>query len=145
MFNNVVGYWAYIRRTYIRGGVLYSGGGLYSADLYSGGVIFGGGLIFGGLIFGGGYIRGGLIFGGLIFGGGVIFGGAYIRGGGTYIRGAYIRGGSPLHCPFSRLYVVWCFHICLSVPAIDRHISKKYIYEVIWINIKIFGHLVPIR
>jgi hypothetical protein len=26
MFNNVVGYWAYIRRTYIQGGVIFGGG-----------------------------------------------------------------------------------------------------------------------
>ena len=38
MLNNVVGYWAYIRGTYISGG----------GGLYSGGLIFGGG----GLIFG---------------------------------------------------------------------------------------------
>ena len=43
MLNNVVGYWAYIRGTYIRVG-LYSGGGA---------CIRGGGLIFGGPIVGG--------------------------------------------------------------------------------------------
>ena len=46
MLNNVVGYWAYIRGTYIWGA--YIRVGLYS----------GGGLIFGG---GGAYIPGGLI------------------------------------------------------------------------------------
>jgi hypothetical protein len=41
MLNNVVGYWAYIRGTYIWGAYIRVG-------LYSGGLIFGGG----GLIFG---------------------------------------------------------------------------------------------
>ena len=64
MLNNVVGYWAYIQGTYIRGAYirvgLYSGGGayiwnevsviVYVVGLYSGGgLIFGGGLIVGGL------------------------------------------------------------------------------------------------
>jgi hypothetical protein len=57
MLNNVVGYWAYIRGTYIRGGGLYSGGGAYIWNEASvsicGGLIHGGGLIFGGLIVGG--------------------------------------------------------------------------------------------
>ena len=52
MLNNLVGYWAYIRGTYIWGAYirvgLYSGGG----GLYSGGAY-----IRGGLIFRGAYIR----------------------------------------------------------------------------------------
>jgi hypothetical protein len=29
MMNNIVGYWAYIRGTYIRGGLIFVGGGAY--------------------------------------------------------------------------------------------------------------------
>jgi hypothetical protein len=61
MLNNVVGYWVYIRGTYICWAYIRVG-------LYSGGLIFGGGAyiwnevsvsICGGLIFGGGLILGG--------------------------------------------------------------------------------------
>ena len=61
MLNNVVGYWAYIRGTYIWGAYirvgLYSGGGAYIWNEMSvsicGGLIFGEGLYSGGLIVGG--------------------------------------------------------------------------------------------
>ena len=57
MLNNVVGYWAYIRGTYIRVG-LYSGGGAYIWNEVSvsicGGLIFGGELIFGRVLYSGG-------------------------------------------------------------------------------------------
>jgi hypothetical protein len=50
MLNNAVGYWAYIRRTYIRRA--YSRGGAYIWNEVSvstcGGLIFGGGSLFGG-------------------------------------------------------------------------------------------------
>jgi hypothetical protein len=62
MLKNVVGYWAYIRGTYIWGAYirlgLHSGGGAYIWNEVS--VSICGGLIFGGLIFGGGLIVGGL-------------------------------------------------------------------------------------
>jgi hypothetical protein len=63
MLNNVVGYWAYIRGTYIWGayvrvGLYSGGGGAYIWNEVSvsicGGLIFGGWLIFGG---GGAYSR----------------------------------------------------------------------------------------
>ena len=62
MLNNVVGYWAYIRGTYIWGGGLYSGG----------------------LIFGWAYIWNEES---VSICGGLIFGSAYIRGGGLIVRG----------------------------------------------------------
>ena len=56
MLNDVVGYWAYIRGTYIWGAYirvgLYSGGGAYIWNEVSVSIC-------GGLIFGGTYIRGG--------------------------------------------------------------------------------------
>ena len=61
MLNNVVGYWAYIRGTYIWGAYIRVG-------LYSGGAYIWNEVsvsICGELIFGGAYIRGGLIVGGL--------------------------------------------------------------------------------
>jgi hypothetical protein len=34
MLNKVVGYWAYIWGTYIRGGLIFGGGGLYLGGMY---------------------------------------------------------------------------------------------------------------
>jgi hypothetical protein len=71
MLNNVVGYWAYIRGTYIWGG-LYSGG----------------------LIFGWAYIRGG----GLIFGKRCMSVSISVYVVGLYSGGGLILGGGAYHC-----------------------------------------------